>query len=505
MKAILTILFTFLILTAVVEGKACGNKPEEVTITGKVLNIIQDNALLTLVINRVAFPPEKIEIDLDDSGSFSYSFASYIPSDVYISCGNYFYLLVNPGDSIHVEFDGKRKNFLEEIKYSGDAIKLNQDASAFQNLFSSEGLFANPDNYMSKIRESNPEEYSHFLDSCRLELSKLYASFIKHYNPDEKAKNWISTFLTKEYYYNYAFYPSIHSQLNDLKEAHSDVPEDYYNRLRKIGHVDASMTICTEALNSLINVYHYLYALKKTIDENNQFMGDTTKTELEKWSLIFDGVVKNTPDPLMRQMVITEMFVDKLNKSDIELFEDKRKVIEEYVKAPYLKEPLFNLYYKAKEELENPQISRDAVLNIPKDFSVKQIIDSIISVNNGRVIYLDCWATWCSPCLREMPDSKKLMKEFNKDSVAFIYVCVDSGEDIWKATLGKLQLGGQNFYLNKQQSAELRHTFNIIGIPFYILMNKDGKIVEKGSHLRPDDVKEKIMNLLSEEREVGNL
>jgi len=111
---------------------------------------------------------------------------------------------------------------------------------------------------------------------------------------------------------------------------------------------------------------------------------------------------------------------------------------------------------------------------------------------------VDCWATWCGPCKTEMPYSKELSKQMVDKEVAFVYLCLDSEEKQWKATLSELQLNGQQYFLTKDQSTDFRKAFEISGIPFYFLVDSKGAIVEKGSHLRPNNVKEKIEKLLKE-------
>ncbi len=49
----------------------------------------------------------------------------------------------------------------------------------------------------------------------------------------------------------------------------------------------------------------------------------------------------------------------------------------------------------------------------------------------GKVIFLNIWATWCPPCVAEMPGINKLYKEIDKDKVAFIMLSVD--QDFSKA------------------------------------------------------------------------
>ena len=110
---------------------------------------------------------------------------------------------------------------------------------------------------------------------------------------------------------------------------------------------------------------------------------------------------------------------------------------------------------------------------------------------------MDCWAPWCAPCMKEMPHSKKLMSEMKDRNVAFVYICLNSEEKQWRATLDELQIGGQHYFLNNAQSSTFREIFEVQGIPHYILFNKKGTIIEKGSHLRPDNAKDKIVDILN--------
>ncbi len=137
----------------------------------------------------------------------------------------------------------------------------------------------------------------------------------------------------------------------------------------------------------------------------------------------------------------------------------------------------------------------DTVLVVKEDCSVKDILDEIITKNKGKVIYVDCWATWCSPCMGEMPNSKALMREFKGKDVAFVFLCLNSQEDIWRSTVDSLKIEGQHYFLTKKQSNDLRFLLKIQGIPYYILYGKDGSISEQPT-LRPGQMKNRINKLL---------
>ncbi|WP_311195753.1 TlpA disulfide reductase family protein [Antarcticibacterium sp. 1MA-6-2] len=69
------------------------------------------------------------------------------------------------------------------------------------------------------------------------------------------------------------------------------------------------------------------------------------------------------------------------------------------------------------------------------DFSMKLINSKGEKVAmedlRGKVIFINIWATWCPPCIAEMPGINKLYKDIDKDKVAFIILSVD--QDFQKA------------------------------------------------------------------------
>jgi thiol-disulfide isomerase/thioredoxin len=197
-------------------------------------------------------------------------------------------------------------------------------------------------------------------------------------------------------------------------------------------------------------------------------------------------------------MVLTECFRQHLDNSDIRLYEKYKNIVNEYIVEPFLKEPLDELYTEVKNRIENPILATSAYLKKLENTTAKQLIDSVLSSNDGHVIYLGCWATWCGPCKAEMPHSKELMEELENQNVAFVFLCIDSEEDLWKASLAELQIDGQHYFLSREQSADLRAVFEVQGIPHYFLIDQKGTIVEKGSHLRPNNVKDKILGLLNQ-------
>jgi thiol-disulfide isomerase/thioredoxin len=254
------------------------------------------------------------------------------------------------------------------------------------------------------------------------------------------------------------------------------------------------MSICGASLASFTNIFLHEYAFRNMANDWRKMINLKKKVNVD--SLKVHSIIKYTPDNLTRQMVLTELFSQHLYGNQIKLFETYKEIAEKNIKEPFLKKPLFDLYKKVKKRHDNTENEDSVFITKAKNSSVKEIMDSIKYQNKRKIIYIDYWATWCAPCRDEMPSSKKLMKDFKGKDISFIYVCLDSKEDGWQASLNQFKLEGQHYFMTKDQSKDMKDLYKFSGIPFHILIGKDGKLIDKGYHLGPSVVKKQIENLL---------
>ncbi|MBL0101160.1 MAG: TlpA family protein disulfide reductase [Saprospiraceae bacterium] len=115
-----------------------------------------------------------------------------------------------------------------------------------------------------------------------------------------------------------------------------------------------------------------------------------------------------------------------------------------------------------------------------------------VSVDNlrGKVVYIDIWATWCGPCLRELPALEELQKSFaaQKD-IEFVSISIDQDKNAWKTMVNQKKMKGIQLVADNAWSSKIVSDYKINGIPRFIILDKNGNIFNANAP-RPSSKKE---------------
>ena len=109
---------------------------------------------------------------------------------------------------------------------------------------------------------------------------------------------------------------------------------------------------------------------------------------------------------------------------------------------------------------------------------------------NGTYTYIDVWATWCGPCLAEIPSLKKVEKEFHDKNIEFVSISIDRVKDHgkWKKMIVDRNLGGMQLFADNNWESQFIQDYMIKGIPRFILIDPQGNIVNANAP-RPSNKK----------------
>lgn len=134
--------------------------------------------------------------------------------------------------------------------------------------------------------------------------------------------------------------------------------------------------------------------------------------------------------------------------------------------------------FKAKEVAYNDG-------DMAPNFTYPDINGKSVSLRDfkGSVVYIDLWATWCGPCIKGLPYFKKLKEKYKNENIKFVMISFDEDIEAWN----KMVTGNNEGLFEGIQLAtgsyqnEINTTYNVNGIPHYILIDKEGKIVQKSA------------------------
>ncbi len=108
----------------------------------------------------------------------------------------------------------------------------------------------------------------------------------------------------------------------------------------------------------------------------------------------------------------------------------------------------------------------------------------------GKYVYIDVWATWCGPCLREIPALKEFEKEYENKNVQVVSISIDEPKNYekWKAMVNEKELGGIQLMADNNWKSKFVEDYAILGIPRFILVDPQGNIISADAP-RPSDPK----------------
>lgn len=95
----------------------------------------------------------------------------------------------------------------------------------------------------------------------------------------------------------------------------------------------------------------------------------------------------------------------------------------------------------------------------------------------GKLVYVDIWATACYGCIEEIPFSKTLQQKLAHKNIAFVYLCCNSKPDVWQKIIHDHQLMGDHYFLNQKQATRLFKEFKILQFPRYMIFDPKGQLV----------------------------
>ncbi len=290
--------------------------------------------------------------------------------------------------------------------------------------------------------------------------------------------------------------------LNEIDKANITHPisEQYFNAIKKLLNVHHLINISPPNLKS--------YTAKKiaAIEKQKSIFYDETYLQNSDFRMALIGYARylsrkslNKPDEFKTKYEVIATHFKGAIKEFLQFFHlnhanSKNQNFNKYLQA-FLKETQNQEYvtYLREKYLSTPTVNGTLVneQNEIKTYS------ELLKQYQGNIIYIDYWASWCMPCRAEIPSLKKMLLDYKDKNVVFLALSMDENKMAWKKAMSAeaLEEGSKNFLVTKNFESDLAKKFKIQSIPRYILIGKDGQIINDNAP-RPSDPK--IRQLLDE-------
>ena len=131
------------------------------------------------------------------------------------------------------------------------------------------------------------------------------------------------------------------------------------------------------------------------------------------------------------------------------------------------------------ENSESEDVSGPAVEGrLAPQFSVKDRSGQLYSLNDfrGKVVLVNFWATWCPPCIEEMPSMDSLQKTLDQEKFSIIAISVD---DSWDSVDTFIKSSDLDLNIYSDFEGKVAKLYGTHKVPETYILNKEGIVVRK--------------------------
>lgn len=376
----------------------------------------------------------------------------------------------------NVYYGEKTKNvYLQK----GDDVTISFDANDFDNTFAVKGGNEKAIDYLNKIQLTglSNEAYIQPWSEFKATVDKKIASMkrllkARKFAADDKFLKMEEGRITYFYANAFLMYPVSHTYLT--QDTTLVLGKDYYDTLRQYVKEDDDLADNDEYRNYMIETAH-------VFDEAGKNIRQLYPKVLAEMSYIGE----NTKSDKVRESLIHFLAFTYVEGNGVENITDLQNLYYTYVTSPRLNE----IFKKACAKWDKAAVGRPSPVFKGVDVNGKEMT---LRDFRGKYIYIDMWATWCGPCQKELPFLKKLEEKFKGRNIVFVGLSIDQDKTKWAARVKSGALSGIQLYIGK--GSKFQSDYRISGIPRFILLDPNGRIVNPDMTRPSSEDTEKILN-----------
>ncbi|MGV8946729.1 MAG: TlpA family protein disulfide reductase [Lutibacter sp.] len=471
MKYTLSLIIILLFLSVSCQKKET-TRTDTVIVTGKVENVKDTTINFSYYAYGFLKDLTLLPVEFDNSGSFKMKLKSNEPLQGWFSFGKepmteefsfttlkgndtlvktetfnskMFYLYLNPGDSINISLDAN--DIKNTLKLSGnktdDILFAIAEVEAFNDY---------KHKYLKNwydVSQRKPNDFKQNADKLYNEKMSFLKEFKANHNLTKSLVKFYETNNYSSLISSKISYPSINASYNNKIEP--NLPKDYFDFLNVV------------KLNNSIseNGIGYFYNLRTFLKKKYELESENVADPKE----FYDWLEDQLPEKVRYEYLAYSLASDFSNRiyaafDSASPYPEMAKVVKE--KYSHLEGML--------EGSDTPNIK------------FEDINGESVPLSNfkGKYTYIDLWATWCGPCIKEIPFLQKIEKKYHDKNIQFVSVSFDKAEDHdkWVNFVKEKKLTSYQLIAGEETHDILSKTYNIKMIPRFIFLDPEGKIID---------------------------
>lgn len=404
------------------------------------------------------------DITIDSNHHFEKLIEINKPTLIYFSCNDYIETFAEPGDSIEINI---KKSPMSEIHFNGFVQTKNFYYATLRGNHNRNNFFTLLESQTGKMNDvpfTISDDFTY--DEKRILIrdlfnkrNEIFRAFVKE-NSDlsEKFKTDVRNEIEGQYFSHLLVPSHADEKLDDsyLKE----IEKEDFSWL----HVATSQYLMQAAYS------YFVYYLDNIPGENY-----SAKRFANKYSNINNKI----KDLQLKDYFLTQLmafFLAKEPDNYQEIYEDYKKTCsnQKYIQSiDSLYRILINKIPGKNIQLTDSALSVKVEDQMGKSFS----LGDLLKMHKDSLIFIDFWASWCGPCLLQMPYLKELEKEFDK-KIVFISLSEDKSKNNWKNSITDHQLNGYQYIIDYDHKKELKKELILKSIPRFILLKTNGEVLK---------------------------
>jgi thiol-disulfide isomerase/thioredoxin len=409
-------------------------------------------------------------IGVTKNNSFKLEFQKHNTQDIELKIGELTIpILVAPGDIIKVKID--KNNIRKPVTFVDANAKIN---NKFSHLFNAISEFnMPPDSVNYYLKTYTPEEYKTKITSHENRISSFLITFSKTNLLEKELVDWFETFIqykTLNYLispYNYRW-----KELN--------VKSDYWNFLDDSLLNNDKAINCSEYYKFAENYSTYLYNIEGIFSATKIYNG-------KDWSNYYNISIDSFDakgNGLMYDILIAKSLY-RFMKHDYKSYKSMETQMYDRIENQFIKNLIYSEQLNFYNKLDTSKLSENIhIYDYRNETKSPDLLRLLTSKYKGKVIYVDNWASWCRPCIEEMPHSVHLQEDYINKDVVFVYLCQPDKykNDLAESLILKNQIPGEHYLMNQQLANPTFYIFRNGGsVPSYLLINKNGEVTDNNA------------------------